>query len=110
MVMAKSRALTCKKLVEIENAVDSYRRNDIRRLQLKNADTVKWISITLYNTFFGVSRDDLKVLADTSLFLQSIHERLDKEDATIFEQRKKLEIQAQDDKTYFKSKLTQLEK
>jgi len=39
---------------------------------------VKWIGITLYNTFYGVTRDDLKTLSDTAKFLQTIFEKLDK--------------------------------
>ena len=33
MAMATSAAYTCDKLVEIENNVDSYRKNGIRKLQ-----------------------------------------------------------------------------
>jgi hypothetical protein len=33
MAMATSAAYTCDKLVEIENSVDSYRKNGIRKLQ-----------------------------------------------------------------------------
>lgn len=55
----------------------------------------------MYNTFYVVTGEDLASLKDTSGFLHKIYERLDKEDTFIFEQRKKLEIQAaEDSKTY----------
>ena len=82
--VAKSKAKDCKRLVQIENAVDNYRRTDIKRLQVKNVDLVKWISITLYNTFYTVKEDDLKLISDTAKFLHTIFEKLDKEDASIF--------------------------
>jgi hypothetical protein len=98
---ATSKIDDCKTLVKIENEVDSYRRNGIKKLQDKNVDLVKWIGITLYNTFYVVTCEDLTSLKDTSGFLHKIYERLDKEDTFIFEQRKKLEIQAaEDSKTY----------
>ena len=65
-------------------SVDRYKRNDIGKLKLKNTDMVKWVGITLYNTFYPVSKDDLKILSDTAKFLHSIFERLDQEESVIF--------------------------
>lgn len=91
---ATSKIEDCKTLVKIESQVDGYRRNGIKKLQDKNIDLVKWIGITLYNTFYVVTGEDLTLLRDTSAFLHRIYERLDKQDTFIFQQRKKLEIQA----------------
>ena len=108
IAMAKSKAKDCQRLVEIEMAVDRYRRNDIAKLKSRNTDMVKWIGITLYNTFYPVSKDDLKILSDTAKFLHEIFERLDQEDVYIFEQRKKLEEKAREDSRYFKIKVKEL--
>lgn len=78
-----------------------FKRNGISRLQQKNTELIKWIGITLYNTFYVPSKEDLRLLHETSSFLHTIYERLDKEDAVIFEQRKKMEnLVAQDSKYY----------
>lgn len=52
--------------------------------------------------------DDLNLLRDTSEFLHRIYEKLDKEDVLIFEQRKRLEIQAADDSKSFVLKIKYL--
>lgn len=91
MATATSKAANCTQLVQIENEVDEYRRNGINKLQQRNVELIKWIGITLYNTLYVPNREDLRVLHDTSTFLHSIYERLDKEDVAIFEQRKRFE-------------------
>lgn len=85
--------------------MDSYRRNGIKKLQDKNVDLVKWIGITLYSTFHVTTVDDLNSLRETSEFLHKIYEKLDKEDVLIFEQRKRLEIQAAEDSKSFVIKI-----
>jgi len=52
MIADATATCTCDKLVEIKTSVDNYRRPGIKRLQDKEADLVKWIGITLYNTFY----------------------------------------------------------
>lgn len=59
VITATSKIDDCRTLVKIESEVDGYRRTGIRRLQDKNLDLVKWIGITLYNTFYVVGHDDL---------------------------------------------------
>lgn len=70
--------------MEIEAAVDGYRRTDIRRLQEKQTDITKWVSITLYNTLYPVSEDDLAAIHDTALYLREIHAKLDVADTKIY--------------------------
>ena len=62
ITMATSSAFTCEKLVEIEMNVDGYRRTGIKKLQDKSADLIKWISITLYSTFYPLTEEDLQVI------------------------------------------------
>lgn len=68
--VATSPAYTCEKLIEIETEVDNYKRTGIKRLQDKHNDLIKWITITLYGTFFPFSEDDLAALHETSVFLK----------------------------------------
>jgi hypothetical protein len=60
--VATSPAYTCEKLVEIETEIDGYKRSGIKKLQDKQVDLTRWISITLYNTFYPVSDDDLHTI------------------------------------------------
>lgn len=73
IITATTKIFDCKTLVRIQNEVDGYRRSGIRKLQEKNNDLIKWIGITLYNTFYVVNGDDLGLLRNTSLFLHSIY-------------------------------------
>ena len=66
------------------------------------------MGITLYNTFYVPTKEDLKLLHETSSFLHTIYERLDKEDVVIFEQRKKLEELAVQDSKYYLVKVKEL--
>ena len=88
--VSSSHANTCQKLVDVENAVDLYRRNEIKNLQIKEHDLVKWIGITLYSTLHPINNDDLKILHETSDFLHKIHQKLDDNDSKIFQYRKML--------------------
>lgn len=110
ILMASSPAMTCEKLVEIEDSVDSYRRQDIKNLQLKQQDLLKWISITLYNTFYPVDEEDLNKIYGTSQFLASIHSKLENEDIHIEDERKKLEAEVRRDSADLSNKVVILTK
>jgi len=62
MSVATAPALTCEKLVAIENEVDEFKRSGIKHQQDKHTDILKWISITLYGTFYPLNEDDLVAL------------------------------------------------
>lgn len=82
----------------------------IKRLQDEHSDLVKWITITLYNTLFPITEDDLLSIHDTSEFLRDIYFKLDTAESKIFDYRKRLELQAKEDSKLFHSKLYQLVK
>ncbi len=84
VAVATSPAYTCDKLVEIETNVDTYRRTGIKRLQDKEADLVKWLSITLYSTFYPITDEDLQAIYETSEYLKEIYIKLDVADNKIF--------------------------
>jgi hypothetical protein len=66
ILVASSYATDCEKLVQIENQVEHFRRNDIKKLQNQKQDLVKWIAITLYNTYYPVNAEDLAKIYSTS--------------------------------------------
>lgn len=53
--VASEKAYTSEKVVELETFIERVRRTDFRQISELHSDMIRWISISLYNSNYGVT-------------------------------------------------------
>lgn len=74
-------------MVELETFLDKVRRFDFKQISEMHTDMIKWVSISLYSSNYGVTEDDLKQLYVTADYLHKFMARLDVEESRLFSER-----------------------
>lgn len=85
--VASEKAYTSEKVVELETFIERVRRQDYKQLSELHTDMIKWISISLYSSNYGVTEEDLKQLNVTALYLHKFLDRIEAEESRIFSER-----------------------
>jgi|JI9StandDraft_1071089.scaffolds.fasta_scaffold371560_2 hypothetical protein len=106
--VASEKAYTSEKVVELETFMEKVRRTDFRQLSELHSDMIRWVSISLYNSGYGVTEDDLKQLHITSDYLHKFLGKLDVEESRLFSERFAIEEKIKDHSKEFGKKVQEL--